>query len=202
MTYSIWFSYHKLLTLLETPQERRQSADVHSVRQNRHKMVQNSSDFAKKGPDVLGADGDVDVQQLLDSQGEALLVGHHGDVVQTVKVGQGLQICPVLDELLCATVQQADVGVGAHNLLAVELQDQAQHAVGGRMLGTEVDGVMPDLPRIDVVVLLDGARGAGRLGVDGPTKVLVGLDQTCPLGLVHLGIPARQRGREAARNGP
>src|SRR5690349_20956047 len=110
-------SYHELLTLFETPQERRQGTNIHGVGQDRHEMVQDPGNLAEHGTDVLGADGDVDVQQLLDSEREALLVGHHGDVVETVKVGQGLQICAVLDELLGTTVQQTNVGVGAHNLL-------------------------------------------------------------------------------------
>jgi len=44
-----------------------------------------------------------------------------------------------------AAVEQADVGVGALDDLTVHLQHQAQHAVGGRMLGAEVQGVVADL---------------------------------------------------------
>ena len=46
-----------------------------------------------------------------------LLVAHHRDVVEAVKVGQRLQVVFVLDELLRAAVQQSNVGVGgAHGL--------------------------------------------------------------------------------------
>ena len=56
-----------------------------------------------------------------------------------------------LGELLGAAVQQADVRIGALDDFAVEFEHQAEHAVRGRMLGTEVDGVvrisaMADVP--------------------------------------------------------
>lgn len=74
-------TYHQLFSLLETPQERRQRTDVHGVGQDRHEVVQDARDLAKQGPDPLGSLGDLDVQELLDGEGEALLVGHHGYVV-------------------------------------------------------------------------------------------------------------------------
>jgi hypothetical protein len=55
-------THHELLTLLETPQERCQSTNIHGVGQNRHEMVQNAGDFAEQGTDVLGANWDIDVQ--------------------------------------------------------------------------------------------------------------------------------------------
>lgn len=144
-------------------------------------MVQDARDLAKQGPDPLGSLGDLDVQELLDGEGEALLVGHHGDVVEAVEVGQGLQIGLVLDQLLGAAVQEADVGIGADDLLAAELENKTQDAVGGGMLGAEVDGVVADLAVGDAALArgLDGALGGlqaldavrvggmGEVGVDG-----------------------------------
>ena len=40
--------------------------------------------------DVLGPQWDIDVKELLDGEREALLVDHHGHVVQSVEVGQRL----------------------------------------------------------------------------------------------------------------
>lgn len=167
-----------------------------------HDVVFDTGDFAKQGTDVLCSLGDLDVEQLLDGQREALLVGHHRDVVQTVKVGQGLQVGAVLDELLGAAVQQADVGVGTHNLLSVELQNQAQHAVGSGMLGAEVDGVVSDLPALGGAAVVGGrVHGAGALGVDGVGEVGIGLDETGALLVLHVGIVAWARGGQAAGNG-
>lgn len=196
-------SYHELLTLLETPQERCQSTDIHGVGQDGHEMVQNPGDLAKHGADVLGTDGDVDVQQLLNGQREALLVGHHGDIVEAVEVGQGLQVCAVLDELLGAAVQQSNVGVGAHNLLAVELEDQTQHTVGGRVLGAEVDGVVADLAGAVHVALLglEGGLLLWVLGLNGAAEVVGGRHHARALAVLDLRIAAGERRRERARNG-
>lgn len=87
---------------------------------------------------ILGAQRHVYVQQLLDRQGEALLIAHHGDIVQAIEVGQRLHVGLVLDQLFRAAVQEADVRIGAEDDLTVQLQDQPQHAVGGRMLRAEV----------------------------------------------------------------
>lgn len=110
-----------------------------------------------------------------------MLVGHHRHVVQAVEVGQGLQIGLVLDQLLGAPVQETDVGVGADDLLPAELENKTQDAMGGGMLGTEVDGVVADLAVCDAALArgLDGAFGGlqalhavrvggmGEVGVDG-----------------------------------
>lgn len=114
-------TYHELLTLLETPQEWRQSTNIHRVGKNGHEMVKNSSNLSKQCPDPLGSLGELDVQQLLYSQGKALFICHHGDVVQSVEVRQGLHVGLVLDQLLRTTVQQSNMRIGSDNLLAIEL---------------------------------------------------------------------------------
>lgn len=57
-----------------------------------------------------------------------------------IRVAQHLQVGFVLDELLGAAVQQPDVWVALLDGLSAQLQHQAQHAVGRRVLGAEVDG--------------------------------------------------------------
>lgn len=108
-------------------------------------MVQDTGQLAEQGPDELGTLGNLNVQQLLNSKRETLLIGHHGDVIKTVEVRQSLEVGLVLDQLLSTTVQQTDVRVGANNFLAIELENQTQHTVSGGMLRTEVDGVVTDL---------------------------------------------------------
>jgi hypothetical protein len=58
-----------------------------------------------------------------------MLLVHRRDVVEPVEIGQRLQIGLVLDQLLGAAMQQADMRIDALDDLAVELQHQAQHAV-------------------------------------------------------------------------
>lgn len=49
--------------------------------------------------------------------------------VEAIKVGQRLQVGLVLNELLRAPMQEANVGVCALHHLSVQLQHQPQHAV-------------------------------------------------------------------------
>jgi len=147
---------HKLLALLETPKERREGADVHGVRQNRHKVVQNTRDFAKQRPNPLGPFWDLDVKEFFHSDGEALLVGHHGDVVQSVKVRQCLQICAILNQFLRPAVKQPNMWICTHDFFAIEFEDKAEHAVSGRVLRSEVDGIMPDLSFARITTVVGG----------------------------------------------
>jgi len=120
-------------------------------------MVQNAGNFAKQCPDPLRSFWHLNVQQLLYGQREALLVRHHGDIVQTVEVGQCLKVGLVLNELLRTTVQETDVRVCAHNLFTIQLQDQAQHTVGSWMLRAKVHSVMSDLALVWRVRLVVGS---------------------------------------------
>ena len=84
--------------------------------------------------------GTVDAEQLLDRQAEGVLLVHRRDIVEPVEIRDRLQIGLVLDQLLGAAMQQADMRIDALDDLAVELQHQAQHAVRRRMLRPEIDG--------------------------------------------------------------
>lgn len=124
-------------------------------------------DYVVGTSDPLRAKWSLDIEQFLHSQRVSLLIAHHGDIVQAVKVGEGLvhrrrgrkreafaqkpkpqttdgrlnlQVRLVLDEFLRAAVQQTNVGVALLHRLSAELHDQAQHAVGRRMLRAKVDG--------------------------------------------------------------
>lgn len=135
-------------------------------------MVKHSGDLAEQGSDPLGSLGNLNVQELLDGQTEALLVGHHGDVVQTVKVGQRLQICLVLNQLLGTTVQQTDMRVGTDDLFTVQLENQTQHTVGGGVLRAEVDRVVSHLALRQVVVArLASLAQVRRVLLNGPPEV-------------------------------
>lgn len=120
---------------------------THGVGQDGHEVVEDSGDLAKEGADPLCALGDVDVEEVLDGARVAQLVGHHRDVVEAVKVRQRLSVVLVLDELLGAAVQEADVRVRAEDLLAVELEDEAQHAVRCRVLRTKVELLQGEEPK-------------------------------------------------------
>jgi hypothetical protein len=78
-------------------------------------------------------------EQLLDGEHEDELRVLIADVVDALRVGHALPPRLVLHRLLEAGVQVADHGVEADDLLAVEVDDQAEHAVRRRVVRAEVD---------------------------------------------------------------
>src|SRR6185295_2907959 len=46
----------------------------------------------------------------------------------------------MLDQLFGAAMQEPDMGIDPSDDLAVQIQDQAQHTMGRRMLRSEIDG--------------------------------------------------------------
>ena len=136
---------HQLLALLEHPQERRHRTDVERHGGDVEQMIEDAGDLVEQHPDVLRADRHLDAQQLLHRQHEAVLLHQHRAVVETVEVGDRLQIGADLDELLGAAMQQADMRIGALDHLAVHLEQKAQHTMGRRVLRPEIDGVVAHL---------------------------------------------------------
>ncbi len=88
---------------------------------------------------------DLEAHQLLDGEHEAVLHAHRRAVIEPVEVRQRLGVGLVLDQLLGAAVEQADMRVDPLDDLAVQLHDQAEHAVRRRVLRPEVDRVIADL---------------------------------------------------------
>ena len=75
----------------------------------------------------------------LDRQHVGQVVHHAAQVVDAIGVGDVGVPGLALAHLFGAAVVKADVGHGIDDLLAVELQDDAQDAVGARMLGSQVE---------------------------------------------------------------
>ena len=165
-------------------------------------MVKNTSDLAKEGSNKLGSLRNLNVEQLLDSQREALLVGHHGDIVESVKVGQSLEICLVLDQLLGTSVEQTDVRIGSNDFFTVELENQTQHTVSSGMLRTEVDCVMSNLSVLNrVLARLSGSGSSGlreTVGVLGGGEVSVDRHKSCTNVLDRSGVSSQASRRKRA----
>ena len=91
--------------------------------------------------DHRGALGHVvgDAEQLLDAQAVGGLLEERRHVVHARAVGDALGPGAVLHVLLDAGVQVPGVDAGLADLLAVELQDEAEHAVRGGVDGPQVD---------------------------------------------------------------
>jgi hypothetical protein len=63
---------------------------------------------------------------------------------EAIEIGQRLRIGLVFDQLLGAAMQQADMRIDPLDDLAVQLHDEAKHAMRRRMLRAEVDRVVLD----------------------------------------------------------
>jgi hypothetical protein len=120
-------------------------AEVERVRTDPHQVVQDARDLVEHRPDPLRALRCFDPEQALDREHVGVLVAHHRHVIQAIHVADRLVERLGFGEFLGAAMQEADVRIGALHDLAVHLQDQAQHAVRGRMLRTEVERVVADL---------------------------------------------------------
>ena len=129
---------HQLLALLEAPKARRDRADVERVSRDVQQVVQDARDLGEQRADPLRALRHLDAEQLLGRQRERVLLRHRAHVVEPVEIRHRLHVGLVLDQLLGAAMQQADMRIGALDDLAVHLEDQPQHAVRGRVLRAEI----------------------------------------------------------------
>ena len=111
------YMYMYLFSLFKPPEERCDSPHVHCMAGHCQSVVQNPRNLTKHCTNVLCPDGNIDPQQFLNGQGVCLLVAHHGDIVQAVKVRQTLDVGLVLHQLLCAAMEQADMWITAKNSL-------------------------------------------------------------------------------------
>ncbi len=127
------------LALAERVEEHRHRADVHRVRADPQAMARDPLQLAQDRPHVPRAARHLDRHQLLDRFAVADVVGGRRDVVHPIGQQDDLRPVPVLAQLLDAAVQIADHDVGVDDLLAVQAQHHAQHAMRARMLRAHVD---------------------------------------------------------------
>ena len=122
------------LPLLERPEERREGPEIDAGGAEPDQVGDDPAHLAGDDPQHLAALGELEAHQLLDRQRQADVVGHGRQVVGAVGERDDLIVVPVLAQLLEPGVQVADVGDTALDGLALELEHQPEHAVGGRVL--------------------------------------------------------------------
>ena len=88
------------------------------------------------------------------------LAEHRGDVLERVAVADGVVPVAVLADLLDAAVQVAQHRVEVHDALAVDLEDDAQDAVGGGVLRAQVDEHLAVAERVELGLALRARRVA------------------------------------------
>jgi hypothetical protein len=100
---------HQFLALLKSPQRRRKSSDVHSLRGNVKEVRQQPTNFTIKNADLLTTFGDLNTQGLFGRQYEGMLLIHRSDVIEPVEISDCPQIGLVLDQFLSAAMEKAYV---------------------------------------------------------------------------------------------
>lgn len=133
---------HQLFAIAEGVEDGGHRADVEGVRTDAHQVIEDARYFGEHHADILGADRYINSGKFFYRQAIRLLVDHHGNVVQTVHIGQGLQIGFGFSQFFGASVRKADMRVGTDDGFALQLQNHTQYAVRRRVLRAEVDGVV------------------------------------------------------------
>ena len=135
---------HQFLALAERVQEHRHRAEIQTVGTDPHQVVQDAGDLVEHRADPLRAFRRLDPHQGFDRADVGVFVAHHRHVIQSIHVTDRLVEWLGFGELFGAAMQQPDVGIGALDDFAVHFQNQAQHAVRGRMLWAEIQCVVAD----------------------------------------------------------
>ena len=173
------------LALAETDRHHGQRADLHAAGGDADQVGGDPVELHQEHPHDLGLLGDVvlDVEQPLDAQRVGRLVVEGAQVVHPGAERGALHPGAVLHVLLDAGVQVADAAPGLGDRLALELEDQPEHAVGRGVLRAHVDhdpllGLLGEA-RDDLVPVLAGdgedlaLGGLGAAGVDVVGRVLI-----------------------------
>ena len=158
------------LALAEADRHHGQRADLHAAGRDADQVGGDAVELHEQDPHDLGLLGDVvlDVEQPLDAEHVGRLVVERRQVVHPGAERRALHPGAVLHVLLDAGVQVADAAAGLGHRLALELEDQPEHAVRRRVLRAHVDddplvGLLGDALR-DLVPVLAGDREDAALG--------------------------------------
>ena len=117
------------LASLDHVEEDGEGAELHGARPHAREVVADPGDLAHDHPDVLAPLGDLDAEQLLDGRAVAEVVDEGRDVVEAVRVGDRVVVGARLAVLLEGPVEVADLHVGLHDRLAVQLREDPHDAV-------------------------------------------------------------------------
>ena len=128
-----------LLPLAPAVEHHRHRRHVHAVGAEEQQVRRDPVQLGQQHADPRGPGRQLDAEQLLGGHGEDQLVEERRQVVHAGDVGAALDVREVLGRLLHAGVEVADDRLAAQHGLALQLEHEAQHAVGGRVLRPEVD---------------------------------------------------------------
>ena len=129
-----------VLAVAEGEEDRRQGAELDAHVAEEEDDVGDAAELEEQGADPLGPWRRLDAEQLLGGQDERHLVAEAAEPVDPVDEGRDLGVGADLGQLLVAAVHVAGHRLGPHHLLSIEADDDAQRAVGRRVLRADVEG--------------------------------------------------------------
>ena len=132
------------LALAERVEEGRHRAEVDAGRREPEEVRRDALHLVEEHADVLRLLRHLEPEELLDREAVCVVVRGRRDVVHPVRVRDDHRVRLGLEQLLGAAVEVADVRARRDDALAVHLQDDAQDAVGGRVLRPEVQLHLPE----------------------------------------------------------
>ena len=143
-----------LVARTEAVEEQGDAAEVDGAGAEKHEVRVNARQLLEDHADPLGAARHLELEGLLRCHAERGLATEEGQVVHARHVRNRLPVRLLLDVLLDAGVDVADLALDADDDLAVERRHHAEHAVRRRVVRAEVDleqvrvvGVRPELGR-------------------------------------------------------
>ena len=149
-----------LFAIAEGVEERRHRSDIERVRAQPKLVAGDAIQFGQDHANIFRARRRFHIHQLLDRFAVAEAIRHGSDVIHAIDVGIEHRVGAVLGDFFHAAVQVSDDALGAQNLFAVKLQDDAQHAMRSRMLRAHVDD---EFVRIEIGLLGSFEIGIGRM---------------------------------------
>ena len=129
-----------LVALAEAVPEHRDRAEVERGGAEPDEVGVDPVELEEDRPQVLGAGRDLEVDQALDRAAVGLHLEEVGDVVHPLDEGDDLPVALVLAGLFDPGVDVADHRPQLAHHLAFEVDDEAQDAVGRRVVRPDVDG--------------------------------------------------------------
>ena len=155
-----------LVAVVEAVPEQRDRPELERGRAEPHEVRVDAVELGQRHPRPGRAARHLDPEELLDREHVEELVRVERDVVDPRRVRDRLPPRLVLHVLLEARVEVADDRADARDGLAVEVDDEPEDTVRGRVVRPEVDAqdvVEPVLLRIDLEDRRDGVRDARSL---------------------------------------
>src|SRR5882724_10390559 len=132
-------NYQKFFALAETVEKRSARGMVQGMSAEPQEMAGDSLEFRQDCSNHARARWSFRHEQFFHRFAISQAAADGSDVVHTVDIGSELLVGAVFRDFLDTAVEIADDALRADNALAVELQLDAQNAVGRRMLRSHVD---------------------------------------------------------------